>query len=151
MRSTWPFNEVTNQRNESSGCVAPTLDVTPGSQTHDSEVVRGPHVPKKSWTPLPPRPWPPEPQQQQQQQQPPPCCHWYPWLSDTTPPAAPPEECTARASELATGWSVKAAMNSNKRAFPWSIAGNLLVACHIFLGWSDYCINCTRYYMPLER
>ena len=31
-----------------SVCVAPTLDVTPGSQTQDSEVVRDPHVPKKS-------------------------------------------------------------------------------------------------------
>ena len=41
-----------------------------------------------------------------------------PWLSDTTPPAAPPEECTARACEPGTGWSVNAAMNSNKRSLP---------------------------------
>lgn len=42
----------------------------------------------------------------------------YPWLSLTTPPAAPPEERTALYLDPAAGKAVRASTNSNSRAFP---------------------------------
>ena len=45
-------------------------------------------------------------------------CTKIPWLSLTTPPAAPPDEWTARAFDPMTGWSDRALMNSKSRFLP---------------------------------